>query len=60
MNIDVKKEPTPCGHDFILRMVGGETERYQISYEEPYSVIGPNRALYRINTTFVGKDGGTD
>ena len=57
MNIDVKKEPTPFGGDYILRVAGGETKRYQISTREPYSVIGPNQVLYRINTVFVGKDG---
>ena len=57
MNINVQKEPTPFGGDYIIRIGKDETERYEITYREPYSVIGANRALYRINTIFVKKDG---
>ena len=57
MNIDVQKEPTPFGGDYIIRIGDDETKRYEITYREPYTVIGANRALYRINTVFVKKDG---
>ena len=56
MNIDVQKEPTPAGNDYIIRMSEKETERYEISYREPFSMIG-NGTLYRINTVLVKKDG---
>ena len=54
---DVRQEPTPFDGDYIVRIVGGQTERYEITYREPYSVVGADRALYRINTIFVSKDG---
>ena len=56
MNIDARKEPTPAGGDYIVRIKYGIAERYEITYREPYSVIGANRALYRINTIFVKRD----
>ena len=61
MNIDVavapfRKEPTPAGGDYIVRVKDGTAEWYEITYREPYSVIGANRALYRINTIFVKRD----
>ena len=60
MNIDVKKEPTPFGTDYIIRIDESSIERYEITYREPYSTFAQNRALYRINTIFISKDGRTD
>lgn len=51
--IDVQKEPTPFGGDVIVRVIGEETERYEITYREPFSVIGTNAAMIRINTILV-------
>jgi len=56
MNIDVQKEPTPAGNDYIVRVLGTTAEKYEISYREPFSMIG-NGTLYRINTVLVKKDG---
>jgi len=60
LNIDVQKEPTPFGGDYIVRCTRELTEWYEITHREPSTVIAPNRALYRINTIFVRKDNGTN
>jgi len=53
MNIDIKTDLTPFGRDYIIRIDESNTERYEITYREPYSTFAQNRALYRINTIFV-------
>jgi len=57
LNIDVQKEPTPFGGDYIVRCAREQTEWYEITHREPYTLIAPNRALYRINTIFAKKAG---
>ncbi|MCL2745397.1 MAG: hypothetical protein FWE67_16275 [Planctomycetaceae bacterium] len=44
------EELVPRGGDYIVKITDGIEERYQISYREPYRVIGTNKALYCINT----------
>jgi len=50
-----QQEPTPAGTDYIVKVAGEQTEHYEISSREPFSLIG-NGALVRINTVFVKKE----
>ena len=58
--MNVKKELTPFSGNYIIRIDENSIERYEITYREPYDTFGQNRALYRINTVFISKDGRTD
>ena len=54
INDDVSGETVeksvPRGGDYIVKITDGIEERYQISFREPYRVIGTNKALYCIHT----------
>ncbi|GHT30657.1 hypothetical protein FACS1894214_0920 [Planctomycetales bacterium] len=50
------EESIPHGGDYIVKIIDGFEERYQIDYREPFNVIGTNKALYRINTVFTQRN----
>jgi hypothetical protein len=52
IGIDTRNAPTPYCRDRIIKETVTTTEIYEITAREPFSVIGPNKALYQINTFF--------
>jgi hypothetical protein len=51
---DGRPQTADDSRDCIVKVKDGVTEKYEISYRDPVTVMGVNRASYRINTTFIG------